>query len=86
MPQVYLFEATQDYRTCFIAEQFIEGASLSSAWMSFTPTHKESVALKISYLTVDLAEVQFDKIGGLNIRGFSSAPTVEGSKIFKSRR
>ncbi|KAI0542822.1 hypothetical protein GGR58DRAFT_496931 [Xylaria digitata] len=46
---------------------------------------KEAFARKLATITVDLAEVQFGVIGGLDAATFSSAPTVDGPKLFKGR-
>ncbi|KAF2967063.1 hypothetical protein GQX73_g6527 [Xylaria multiplex] len=86
VPRVYLFEATDRYDSSFIAEELIHGTNLSSAWMSCSPAQKEAFARKLAAITVDLAEVQFGMIGGLDAATFSPAPTVEGPKIFKGRR
>lgn len=85
MPRVFLFEATDQYNTSFIAEEFIHGTSLSSAWMSLNPIRKWILAHKLARITVELADVEFGMIGGLDPTTFSLAPTVEGSKIFKGR-
>lgn len=85
VPRVFLFEATDYYNTSFIAEEFIHGTSLSLAWISFNPIQKWILARKLAKITVDLADVEFSMIGGLDPTTFSSAPTVEGAKIFKGR-
>ncbi|KAI1119799.1 kinase-like domain-containing protein [Nemania abortiva] len=85
VPRVFLFEATDHYDSCFIAEDFIDGTNLSSEWMSLSLAQKEKFARKLATITVDLAEVQFGMIGGLDAVSFSPAPTVEGPKLFKGR-
>ncbi|KAI3324982.1 kinase-like domain-containing protein [Xylariaceae sp. AK1471] len=85
VPRVFLFEATDRYDTSFIAEEFIHGSNLSSAWMILNPIRKWILAHKLAKITVDLADVEFGMIGGLNPTTFSFAPTVEGPKIFKGR-
>ncbi|KAI0532845.1 kinase-like domain-containing protein [Xylaria digitata] len=85
VPKVYLYSATHQADTSFIVEEYIDCPTLSSTWMSLSNPQKENIAQKLATMTVDLAEVRFDLIGGLNPIDFSSAPTVEGSKLFKGR-
>ncbi|KAI0975862.1 kinase-like domain-containing protein [Xylaria arbuscula] len=85
VPKVYLYHATRQPETSFIVEEYIDCPPLSSTWMSLTPTEKDNVAQKLAAILVDLSEVSFDKIGGLNPVDFSLAPTVEGCKLFKGR-
>ncbi|KAI1296117.1 kinase-like domain-containing protein [Xylaria venustula] len=85
VPKVYLYNATSQPETSFTVEEYIDCATLSSTWMSLTPTQKENVAQKLAVTLVDLSELSFDKIGGLNPVDFSSAPTVESCKLFKGR-
>ncbi len=53
--------------------------------MTFTESQKNSIARKLAIIVVDLAQVRFDMIGGLDPEGFNAAPTVEGPKLFKGR-
>lgn len=53
--------------------------------MTFSESHKNSIARKLAIIVVDLAQVRFDMIGGLDPEGFNAAPTVEGPKLFKGR-
>lgn len=53
--------------------------------MSLNPVRKWILAHELAKITVDLADVEFGMIGGLDPTTFSSAPTVEGPKIFKGR-
>ncbi|KAI1117696.1 kinase-like domain-containing protein [Nemania sp. NC0429] len=85
VPRVFLYEATDRYDTSFIAEEFIHGTSLSSVWMSLNPIRKWILAHKLAKITVDLADIEMGTIGGLDPATLSSAPTVEGAKIFKGR-
>lgn len=85
VPRVFLYEATDRYDTSFIAEEYIHGTDLSSTWMSLNPVRKWILAHELAKITVDLADVEFGMIGGLDPTTFSSAPTVEGPKIFKGR-
>lgn len=85
MPRVYHFKATDRPGLSFIVEEYILGSNLSSVWMSLNMAEKESLALQLASITVDLAEVQFEMIGGLNATTFTPAPTVEGPKLFKGR-
>lgn len=85
VPQVYTYQATSRHDTSFIAEEYIDGTPLSETWMTLTFSQKEHMARKLAKILVDLAEVQFDMIGGLDPLDFSPAPTVEGSKLFKGR-
>ncbi|KAI1258863.1 kinase-like domain-containing protein [Xylariaceae sp. FL1019] len=85
VPRVFHYEATDHYESSFIAEEFIQGDNLSTVWMTLGVTQKEIFARKLAKTLVDLAEVQFDQIGGLDPEIFSPAPTVEGVKIFKGR-
>jgi hypothetical protein len=85
VPRIYGYQATDDPDTSFVAEEFIRGASLSSVWMIYTAFEKDGIARKIAHIAVDLLEVRFETIGGLNPNDFTAAPTVEGSKLFKGR-
>ncbi|TGJ88489.1 hypothetical protein E0Z10_g375 [Xylaria hypoxylon] len=85
VPQVYLYNATSQPDTSYIVEEYIDCPPLNSTWMSLTPSQKGKVAQKLATILVDLTEIQFDLIGGLNPTDLSSAPTVEGCKIFKGR-
>jgi Phosphotransferase enzyme family len=53
--------------------------------MTFTESQKDSIARKLAIIVVDLVQVRFDMIGGLDPEGFIAAPTVEGPKLFKGR-
>jgi len=53
--------------------------------MAFTPSQKLSITNQLATMIVDLAEVPFDMIGGLEPETFTLGPTVEGSKLFKGR-
>lgn len=53
--------------------------------MNLTSDQKQSVAKSLAAITVDIAEVRFDKIGGLEPTTLEPGPTVEGSKLFKGR-
>jgi hypothetical protein len=53
--------------------------------MSFTESQKDSIAYALAVILVDLVQVRFDMIGGLNPEDFTMAPTVEGSKLFSGR-
>ena len=83
VPQVYAYQSTNN--SAFTIEEFIDGATLSSTWTSFTGEQKNSVAHELARILVDLSEVQFDVIGGLDPSSLASAPTVEGCKLFKGR-
>lgn len=85
VPQVYLYQATKDADTSFSVEEYIDYPSLTSTWMSLTLCEKENLAQALARIIVDLSEVQFDMIGGLDPTDWSLAPTVEGCKIFKGR-
>ncbi|KAI1076810.1 kinase-like domain-containing protein [Whalleya microplaca] len=85
VPKVYHYEATGQIETCFMVEEFIHAHPLSHQWMSLSPLQKEGFAQQLAIIIVDLAEIEFDMIGGLDPVGLSSAPTVEGHKIFKGR-
>ncbi|KAI0906970.1 kinase-like domain-containing protein [Ustulina deusta] len=85
VPKVYFYQATSQPETSFTIEEYIDCPPLSSTWMSLTPSQKDSVAQRLATILVDLAEVRFDLIGGLNPTDLSSAPTVEGCKLFKGR-
>ncbi|KAI0865940.1 kinase-like domain-containing protein [Xylaria cubensis] len=85
VPQVYLYQATNHADTSFIVEEYIDCLPISSTWMSLSPSEKENLAQLLANIMVDLAEVQFDMIGGLDPTDWSPAPTVEGCKLFKGR-
>lgn len=53
--------------------------------MTFTESQKDSIARKLAIIVVDLVQVRFDMIGGLDPEGFNAAATVEGPKLFKGR-
>lgn len=83
--RVYNYRATYEPETSFIVEEFIDGTSLSVTWMTFSESQKNSIAHKLAIILVDLVQVRFDMIGGLDPEGFNAAPTVECPKIFKGR-
>ncbi|KAI1751585.1 kinase-like domain-containing protein [Xylaria castorea] len=85
VPQVYLYQATHHADTSFIVEEYIDCPTISSTWMSRPHSQKENLAQALAKILVDLAEVQFDMIGGLDPADWSLAPTVEGCKLFKGR-
>lgn len=85
VPRVFFYQATSRYDESFIAEEYIDGTPLSSHWMDLTPAQKQSVAERLAAIIVDIAEVRFDKIGGLDPATLEPSPTVEGSKLFKGR-
>lgn len=54
--------------------------------MSLTHAQKENMGHALAKIFIDLVEVRFNMIGGLDPITQSLAPTVEGCKIFKGRR
>ena len=64
--------------------EFIAGKPLSDAWKELSEDQKEALAKEVAKLVVNLSETRFDKIGGMS-PALESAPTVEGSKLFKGR-
>ncbi len=70
--------------TPFIAEEFIEGQNLSSAWSTYDEPTKLDVARQVAEVIVELGETTFDGIGGLML-DHRLGPTVEGIKLFKGR-
>ncbi|KAI0546734.1 kinase-like domain-containing protein [Xylaria curta] len=85
VPQVYLYQATDQADTSFIVEEYIDCLPISSTWMSLSHSQKETLAQSLAKILADLAEVQFDMIGGLDPNDWSLSPTVEGCKLFKGR-
>ncbi|KFY34903.1 hypothetical protein V494_06376 [Pseudogymnoascus sp. VKM F-4513 (FW-928)] len=85
VPQVYFYHATTEPSDSFIAEEYISAKPLSSTWMSLATTQKDSLVAQLASITVDLAEIRFPTIGGLDPVYLTPAPTVEGSKLFKGR-
>lgn len=86
VPKVYTYAATSSASTSFIIEEYLPWTPLSQLWMTYTPFQKADIAYKLASIVLDLAEIRFPLIGGLNPIDFSCAPTVEGCKIFKGRR
>ncbi|OTA87209.1 hypothetical protein M434DRAFT_35458 [Hypoxylon sp. CO27-5] len=85
VPKVYYYQATDDFSTSFIVEEFIDAKPLSEQWMSLDRSQKEELAQKLAAMIVDLAEIPFDKIGGLDPIDMSPAPTVEACKTYNGR-
>ncbi|RWA13096.1 hypothetical protein EKO27_g2011 [Xylaria grammica] len=85
VPHIYLYNATSQADTSYVVEEYVDYPSLDSTWTSLTPPQKDTMAQKLAGIIVDLTEVRFDMIGGLNPEDFSSTPTVEGCKLFKGR-
>ncbi|KAI0445126.1 kinase-like domain-containing protein [Xylaria telfairii] len=85
VPKVYFHQATQDADTSFIVEEYIDCPPLASTWMSLTLPQKENLAQALAKIIVDLSEVKFDMIGGLDPIDWSLTHTVEGCKLFKGR-
>ncbi|KAI0201205.1 kinase-like domain-containing protein [Astrocystis sublimbata] len=85
VPKVLLYHATDRADTSFSVEEYIDSPPLSSIWMSLPDGMKETLAQSLAKILVDISEVHFDMIGGLNPLNSSLAPTVEGCKIFKGR-
>ena len=87
VPKVFCHSLEKDGETQgthFLAEEFIEGQSLSSVWNSFDEPTKMSVARQIAAILVELGDTTFDSIGGLML-DHTLGPTVEGIKLFKGR-
>lgn len=53
--------------------------------MTFTESQKDIITHELATIFVDLMQVRFQMIGGLDPGNFIAAPTVEGSKLFKGR-
>ncbi|KAI1183278.1 kinase-like domain-containing protein [Nemania serpens] len=85
VPRVYLYHATDEADSSFTVEEYIDCPPLSSTWMSLTQAQKQNMGQTLAQILVDLAEVQFDMIGGLDPITHSPAPTVEYCKISKGR-
>ena len=85
VPQVYVYPdgATED-ELPFVAEQFIEGLPLSDTWKLYTEAEKEEVAGKVAKVVVQLGEIRFDAIGGMQADG-TLGLAVEGVKLFRGR-
>ncbi|KAI1392947.1 kinase-like domain-containing protein [Hypoxylon trugodes] len=86
VPRVYCYNATDKSETSWVVEEYIDAKPLLYEWMNLSQAQKESMSETIANIVVDFAEVQFDKIGGLNPTDLSSAPNVEYNKIFEGRR
>lgn len=85
VPQVFCHSLNESATgTPFIAEEFIEGQNLSSAWSTYDEPTKLDVARQIAEVIVELGETTFDGIGGLML-DHKLGPTVEGIKLFKGR-
>ncbi|KAL8783919.1 MAG: hypothetical protein Q9195_009238 [Heterodermia aff. obscurata] len=67
-----------------IAEEFMDGERLSSAWTTYDEPTKLAVAQQIAEIIVELAETTSHSIGGLML-DHTLSPTVEGMKLFKGR-
>ncbi|KAG2750471.1 hypothetical protein P692DRAFT_20729471, partial [Suillus brevipes Sb2] len=84
VPKIYASSA--DGRNSFVAQEFIDGESLSTIWHRYTETEKHAVALKIAEIIVDMAETHFSAIGGFaSPAGSILGPTIEESKLIKGR-
>ena len=85
VPQVYAYSdrATEDEMP-FVVEEFIDGLPLSEAWKSYSESEKVEVARKVAKVVVQLGEIRFDAIGGMQPDG-TLGPTVEGVKLFRGR-
>jgi aminoglycoside phosphotransferase (APT) family kinase protein len=85
VPQVYAYsDGATEGELPFVVEQFIEGLPLSEAWKSYSESEKEEVARKVAKVVVQLGEIRFDAIGGMQPDG-TLGPTVEGVKLFRGR-
>ncbi|KAI1127454.1 kinase-like domain-containing protein [Nemania abortiva] len=84
-PQIYFYHATSRAETSFTVEEYIDCPTLDETWMSLTPSQKDTMARRLAAITVGLASVRADQIGGLDPTDFSSAPTVEYCKLIEGR-
>lgn len=80
MPAVYDYQATDDPKTSFILEEFIEGSPLESIWLNLSETEKQSYAQQLAKILLDLAEVRLTMIGGLRMN--SDEPNSQNSNEF----
>ncbi|KAI1195846.1 kinase-like domain-containing protein [Nemania serpens] len=85
VPRVYLYQATEEAENSFTVEEYINCLPLSSTWMSLTDAQKENMGQALAEIFIDLAEVRFDMIGGLDPITQSLAPTVEVGKVCQGR-
>ncbi|KDR81324.1 hypothetical protein GALMADRAFT_91910 [Galerina marginata CBS 339.88] len=84
VPEVYAFSS--DMPDSFIAQEYIDGVSLSSSWNGYTEDEKRQVAKQIADIIVSMGEIRFDQIGSFaGDAGALLGPTVEGGKLFKGR-
>lgn len=82
VPRVYAYETRSN--TPFIAMEYIEGVSLSEAWMTYTESEKVAIANDLADIIVDLAGITFKGIGGMTL-SHTLGPTVEGIKLLRGR-
>lgn len=85
VPKVYAFDAGVTLLGGpFIAEEFITGVRLDQAWDRYTDEEKDTVALKLAEIVVDMGETSFPGIGGLTLQ-HTLGPTIEGPKMLDGR-
>lgn len=82
VPQVFLWSIKAGKQ--YIAREYVEGECLSSVWGGYSEEEKDVVAVKLAKIIVEMAEIRFDKIGGI-MPDKNLGPTVERSKILKGR-
>lgn len=64
--------------------EYVKGEPLSSIWTTYTEAQKWVVARSIADIIIDLADITFDRIGGLTLE-HKMGPTVEVAKIYNGR-
>ncbi|KAG8529742.1 uncharacterized protein KY384_005223 [Bacidia gigantensis] len=82
VPKVYAYSSKQPHS--FVALEYIDGQPLGSAYKDCTADQQETLCTEIANIIVQMAELRFDKIGGL-LPSHELGPTVEGVKLFKGR-
>ncbi|KAL2054024.1 hypothetical protein ABVK25_005563 [Lepraria finkii] len=84
IPTVYAYDTGESGATPFIAVENIDDKPLSQVWSTYTEEETNAVACDIAKLIVEMAEINFDSIGGLTL-AHKFGPIVEGVKLFKGR-
>ena len=72
VPKVYAYsDGSPSGQHPFVAEEFIGGQPLSEAWKSYSELEKEEAARKIATIVIQLGEIRFDAVGGMQPNGIS---------------
>ncbi|KAI9717594.1 MAG: hypothetical protein M1828_007155 [Chrysothrix sp. TS-e1954] len=85
VPKLFAWhDGVPDPGAAFIAQEFIDGQRLATAWPNLPEEGKATVIQEIAHVIADLGETRFNAIGGLSL-DLEAGPTIEAGKEFNGR-